>query len=305
MEKNNDYFTTTGQAENLGEVSQNEMLAIIGLGKMGSAFVEGLTSQAAFSEYKIQLSNGTKERTEAKLAGKIFTENVAIAENNLDAIAQSHMIFIALKPGLVCEEIEAWRDGGVLTSDKIIVSIAAGVTLNSMKESAGDSHQPVARIMPNTAAAEGNGVFGWTVSDDVTIGDAKTLKTICETLGLGVFVDGDDGIDKITGISGSGIAYFFEMGYQLQKEAEELGFSHDTAQKIARQTLFGAAMRAMNSEEDFEILRNQVVSPNGTTAAALRVFQEYNFGAMMNGVVHAARNRASELGREYAKNDRL
>jgi|GEM_PF-302722 len=300
MEINSTYQDYSHITEQLAARSQSETLAVIGLGNMGLALVEGLASKEAFAGYQILLSNGTVDRSREKLVGFNFPEHIQLAEDNNAALADSHMIFMALKQPALQEQLKIWRSEGQLMKDKVIVSLVAGVSMDSIMDWSGNHDQAVVRIMPNTAAAEGNGVVGWTVNDNVTFGEGKIIQAICDSLGIGIQVESDDGIDKITALSGSGIAYFFEMGNQLEKNALKLGFGQVDARRIAKQTLFGAAVRAMSKDDSFETLRNQVTSPNGTTAAALNVLKDNNFDILINNVVSAAKNRATEIGREYA-----
>lgn len=281
--------------------SYDRSMAIIGLGNIGLAFAQGLQASDEFAEYSLNVSNGNKERTEEKLAGIKHSDNLIIAEDNFEAVHHSHFIFLALKQAALKELLQEMREQHVLSDDKLLISLAAGVCIDTIKKWAGNTEQPVARIMPNTAASVGKGVFGWTVSDEVTVGDAKTLRTVCDSLGVGVLVDGDEGIDTITALSGSGIAYFFEMGNQLQQAAIQLGMNEKEAARIVKQTLLGAAMKAVNEEDDFATLRRKVTSPKGTTEKALSVFDSYQFGELMQEAVGAAKMRAEQIGKEFSE----
>lgn len=290
--------TRTQEVEKMS--ADDKTLAVIGLGNMGLALAQGLQAAKEFADYSVQLSNGSKERTAEKLRGLELHENVVIAKDNTEAVRESHMIFFALKQKALREQMALLRENGVLKNDQVIVSLAAGVTMETLKRWAGNDDQPVVRVMPNTAASVGEGVFGWAVSDEVTVGDAKLLRSIFDALGTGILVEGDEGVDTITALSGSGIAYMFEMGNQLEKAAVRLGMSEKEASRLAKQTLLGAAMKAMHEEDDFATLRQKVTSPNGTTERALSVFSKYHFGTIIHEAVFAAKERAEEIGKEFA-----
>lgn len=294
-----DMLTThTHEAEKMSAAEKT--LAIIGLGNMGLALAQGLQTAKEFADCSVQLSNGNKERTAEKLHGLNLHDNIVIAKDNTEAIRGSHMIFFALKQKALREQMTLLRENGAFKNDQVIVSLAAGVTMDTIKRWAGNDNQPVVRVMPNTAASVGEGVFGWAVSDEVTVGDAKLLRSIFDAMGTGILVEGDEGIDMITALSGSGIAYMFEMGNQLERAAVSLGMNASEASRIAKQTLLGAAMKAMHEEDDFATLRQKVTSPNGTTEKALGIFSKYHFGIIIHEAVFAAKKRAEEIGKEFA-----
>ena len=107
-------------------------------------------------------------------------------------------------------------------------------------------------------------------------------------------------MDLITGLSGSGPAYFYYIVELMKKTAVTHGLSDDIAKRIVVQTLFGAAKMLKETGEDPEILRKNVTSPNGTTFAALQVFESRNLDTIIEEAVLKAANRSSELGKEYS-----
>ena len=108
-------------------------------------------------------------------------------------------------------------------------------------------------------------------------------------------------IDDIAAVSGSGPAYFFAFMEAMQAKAEQLGFDADTAKALVEQTAMGAAKMALETDDSFAQLRQNVTSKGGTTAAALEVFQQQQLSTTVDQAMQAAKVRAEVLGEELTK----
>jgi len=176
-----------------------------------------------------------------------------------------------------------------------VVSIMAGTTIASISQACGGS---VVRAMPNTPAAIGKGMMVTFANDKVSAETMDFVDQLLAASGEVTSIDREDLMDAVTAVSGSGPAYIFHFIEALTVAAERAGLPLETAKLLAMQTVYGAAALAAESGEDPGKLRQQVTSPNGTTAAALSVLMgEDRLTRLLTEAVEAARARSVELGK--------
>ena len=237
---------------------------------------------------------------------KLKALGVKTTASNAEAAQDADIVVLAVKPQVtkvVCQELStAWAKRPKLP---IIVSIAAGVTLDSLKSwsTLTDGRIPhVVRVMPNTPALVGEGASGLYTSSEVSGGEKELVTSLIGSISKSTeWVDKEELIDVVTGLSGSGPAYFFNMVEHLITSAVKLGLSKDQATRLAKQTCFGAGKMLLESSEDPSQLRANVTSPNGTTHAALETFKSLGFEEMVHKSVKAAAERGAELGETLGK----
>ena len=152
----------------------------------------------------------------------------------------------------------------------------------------------VIRVMPNTATLIGLGMAAMSVGKSVTEEQAKFVSDFLATCGKVISID-ESLQDAVTAVSGSGPAYFFAFVEEMIKSGISLGLSSDEATTLAIQTIIGSAAMLEQSGKTPTTLRENVTSPNGTTAAALKVFSDSNLGEIINKAMTAARDRSQEL----------
>ncbi|MDW3177613.1 MAG: pyrroline-5-carboxylate reductase [Acidimicrobiia bacterium] len=257
-------------------------LQIVGGGKMGEALLGGVLSSGWATPEEVLVVEPSAERRNELAATHDGVHVVEAVHDGIDAI-------IAVKPQYVAEVTAAL---GTALAPRIL-SVAAGVTIASMEAAA-----PAARIvrcMPNTPALVGEGasaIAGGTLADDA---DLAWAESILGAVGLVVRVDEVD-IDAVTGLSGSGPAYVFHLAEALIAAGIAQGLTPEVADILARQTLLGASKLLTESGEDPAVLRQNVTSPGGTTAAGLAVFADADFEGIVQRVVDAAVARSIELG---------
>lgn len=196
---------------------------------------------------------------------------------------------IAVKPQYV---IDVARRLGANQVTRIL-SIAAGVTLSAMEQAAPAA--VIVRCMPNTPALVGAGASAIAGGTHSTEADLDWAESILGRVGMVVRVD-ESHLDAVTGVSGSGPAYVFHFAEALTAAGIAEGLTADVADALTRQTLLGAATLLSQSGEDPAVLRENVTSPGGTTAAGLAVFSDANFPELIRRVVKAAADRSRELG---------
>ena len=183
-----------------------------------------------------------------------------------------------------------------LTAGKLVLSVLAGKKIASLARVFPRARNLV-RTMPNTPGQIGAGITGWCVRDPLTAADRATVETLLGALGQSVEV-AEPQMDAVTGVSGSGPAYVFEFAAALRDAGVAAGLEPATAQKLAVETLLGAARLLARKNIEPETLRNQVTSPNGTTFAGLQRMAARDFRGLIRETVLAATARSEELSRD-------
>jgi len=258
-------------------------LQIVGGGRMGEALLAGLIAHDWAPAGELAVVERLPERR-AELRAE-FPE-VAV----LDAPVAAQGAVVAVKPGDVaatCAELAAARVPRVL-------SIAAGVTLASLREALGPDIA-VLRAMPNTPAVVGAGASAISGAPGVAPDDVAWGRSLLEAVGVVVELD-ETKLDAVTGLSGSGPAYVFLVAESLIEAGVLVGLPRDVAEVLAVQTLLGSARLLESSDEHAAALRAQVTSPGGTTAAGLQALERGGLRSAILDAVQAATERSRQLG---------
>lgn len=265
-------------------------LLIVGCGKMGGAVLRGC------------LKNGLKAEDvrvvepSAEIRAALSEEGIKAAETP-DAFAgfSPEVVFSAVKPFKIADVVDSFKP----FTDKgaVLLTIVAGKPLSFYEARLGAA--AIVRAMPNTPAAVGEGITGAVASKSVTARQKQAVETILRACGEVVWVDDEAKIDGITAVSGSGPAYVFYLTEALAAAAEKLGFDKESAEKLAKATVCGSAALMKQSADSPARLRENVTTPNGTTAAALEILMNdaKGFVPLMTEAVKAAERRSKELGK--------
>jgi pyrroline-5-carboxylate reductase len=181
----------------------------------------------------------------------------------------------------------------LLNTDHLVVSIAAGFRLLQMEQLLGDRGRLV-RVMPNTPCLVGAGASAYAPGARATRADADFVNDMLSTVGIAVEVP-EAQLDAVTGLSGSGPAYVFQMIEALSDGGVRVGLSRDTATRLAAQTVLGAARMILETGEHPAALKDAVTSPGGTTIAGLHAMEQAGVRAGLINAVEAATKRSREL----------
>jgi len=241
------------------------MICIIGAGNMGMAIASRIKGKTLLSD-----------------KNKRISDNVTVAK-------RSDVIILAVKPqdvGEVLKEIKPY------TKEKLIISIAAGVTTRSIEKALPGAR--VIRVMPNMPAMVGKGVSAVSCGKFATGRDLKITLNIFLALGEVIEVE-EKMMDAVTAVSGSGPAYYFLFTHLLAKSAEASGLEKSIALKLAKATFIGAAEVIKSSKLSTEELVKKVASKGGTTEAALKVFKLEKLEAIIKKAVKQAAHRSKNL----------
>ncbi len=222
-----------------------------------------------------------------------ITERFGIVAKSLpELVSGSDLIFLAVKPQDLIALLSEIKE--FLSSETLLVSLAAGKKTSVIREAVGGKN-PVIRVMPNTPMVLGAGVSAISPGEGVSKVDLEWVAQVLQSGGRAIVLD-EDLQDAVTAVSGSGPAYFFAFIEGMVKAGEDLGLSTSEASTLAIATIKGAAVMLEDSGKSATTLRENVTSPNGTTAAALKVFDESDLHGIIKAAMRAARNRSLELG---------
>ena len=264
-------------------------IGFIGGGNMAEALIKGIIGAEVFSAGDVLVSDVSSERVHY-LAGRYGVQAVS---SNVELLGKADIVVLSVKPQVIDDVLG--EIAGKLRDGAVVISIAAGVT--AAKISGALAGATVIRVMPNTPALIGQGASG-IYSANASEAQMDMAVKLFGAVGIAVVVEEEGLIDAVTAVSGSGPAYYFAMMEEMIRTAEELGLSSDIASQLVLQTAVGAGLLAKDAAEMGEQpaqLRQKVTSPGGTTEAALKVFAQKDFGALITAALTAARDKSREL----------
>ena len=268
-------------------------LAFLGAGSMGGAILRGVVASGIRVDGGITATNRTAEKAAAfsELEGVTSIALSDTPDGNTEAAAQARIVLVGVKPAMVPDLLREIAPS--LTSDAIVVSLAAGVTLQTFADNLG-AEVRVIRSMPNTPSTVGKGMTGLAAGAAATPDDVALVHRLFETVGAVVEVP-ESQIDALSTVSGSGPAYVYLLIEELTKAAVGMGFSVADARLMVEQTFIGATALLDASGEEPSELRRRVTSPKGTTERAVAVLQDAHLDRTFAEAADAALARAREL----------
>lgn len=272
---------------------QHRKIAFIGAGNMTRSIIGGLVNNA----YPANLITASNPSI-GKLAALHADFTINITQDNNEAVNAAEVVVLAVKPQLiekVCTKLALDQD----LSDKLFVSIAAGVTTGRLQQMLG-GNCAIVRTMPNTPCALGKGMTGLFAESNVDQMNKKYAADLMSQVGEIVWVEKESMIDGVIAAASSSPAYFFLFLEAMQKEAERQGFEHQTARLMVQQAMLGAAeMVCHNPDLELSELRTQVTSKGGTTAQAIESFQQHELEKIVAKAMQAAVKRAEEMAQQF------
>ena len=269
----------------------SDRVILAGAGNMGHAMLAGWLKSGLLSPAACFVVDPNGElRNRAAALGATAVASV----EDLPADLHPRLVVLAVKPQVikaVTADYVRYVAGGAT-----FLSVAAGTTMSTFEAILGAA-TPMIRCMPNTPAAIGKGMMVVFANAHVASGTLEHVNRLLSSIGEVATIDREELMDAVTAVSGSGPAYVFHFIECLTEAAVEAGLPRETARLLAMQTVYGAASLAAESREDPGRLREQVTSPNGTTAAALGILMgDGRLQALVTEAVEAARLRSIELG---------
>ncbi|WP_117233802.1 pyrroline-5-carboxylate reductase [Vibrio maerlii] len=263
-------------------------IAFIGAGNMVRSIVAGLVGSGYPAEHITATAPSETRRLPLEQDYGIKTTS-----DNVQAASNADVVVLSVKPQMmedVCKPLQAIDFNG-----KLVISIAAGICakrLNGMLA----TELNLVRVMPNTPSLINKGMSGLYAVEAVSQQDRAFAASLMEAVGKVAWVEQESGINGIIAAAGSAPAYFFLFMEAMQQEAIAQGFDAETARTLVQQSAIGAAeMVAANPETDLATLRAQVTSKGGTTAEAIRTFQDNQLPEIVSKAMKAAVSRAEEM----------
>ena len=262
-------------------------LGLIGVGNMGTALLKGVLSSNTIEKEKTVIYDVREE----VIKNRIQEFNVKAVGSNTELVQQVKFIIIAVKPQNIDSVLE--EIGPKLSEDQILISIAAGVTLDYIKKFI-SKNIGLVRVMPNTPALVGEGASAIAYNNNVTENDLKYVKKVLNSVGKVVELE-EKHIDAVTGLSGSGPAYVFVMIEALADGGVKMGLPRNIALKLAAQTVLGSAKMVIETGMHPGELKDMVASPGGTTITALHEIEKGKLRATLISAVEAATLKSKSL----------
>ena len=266
-----------------------ETIGFIGAGNMAEALIKGVINAKLYTPENVFISDIRVER----LKFLCETYRVIACEENSALASKVQTVVLSIKPQNMGEALESIKT--YIGSEKLIISIAAGIKVAKISEVLGDI--AIVRVMPNTPALIGQGAGALFANERAKPRLNKAVE-ILSAVGKAVVVDDEDLIDAVTALSGSGPAYYYLLMEEMIKTGARLGLSDDVAKDLVLQTAKGAGLLAVEADKNGEspaVLRKKVTSPGGTTEAALEVFKEGKISELISAAINRAYERSKEL----------
>ena len=249
-------------------------IAFIGGGNMSSCIFDGI-KKARNDADEIYVSGPHLEKLH-----KFADKNAKITTSNVEAVKASDIIFLGVKPQMLTAVLQELKDNNVDFSEKILVSMAAGFKIASIRRLTDAEH--IVRIMPSTPAKIGLGITGIYFEEELDDNNKQLISSLLEPLGMLCPLNSEEGINAIGALAGSAPAFLYRFFEAVEHECIRYGFSHSDARKIVEQLGLGTSSMVINNHETpISALREAVTSKGGTTYEGLQQMTSFKFEEMM------------------------
>ncbi len=267
-------------------------IAVIGAGHMGTALLRGILASGWGARENLIASHPKREKC-AVLESEL---KIAMTDSNVRAAREAQIVILAVKPQILESVLEEIRPA--LRADALLISIAAGFPTSRIETAIGGS-VPVVRAMPNVAAVVRASATVLCAGRHARAGHLADARRIFESIGLVVELP-EYQLDAVTGLSGTGPMYVFQIIEGLSDAGVRVGLSRDVSTALTIQTVLGAARMAEELKVHPGILKDSVTSPGGTAIAALHSLERNRLRAILMDAVEVATARSKELGQAAA-----
>nr|WP_171265169.1 pyrroline-5-carboxylate reductase [Acinetobacter sp. ANC 3813] len=264
-------------------------ITFIGGGNMAQALIGGLIARGVPAT-RITVSDPVE-----KIRELLAEKDVHVTDDNAAAVRDADIVLFAVKPQVFASILKPLK--GALAG-KLVISIVAGAEISTIAKILETDR--IVRVMPNTPALVQTGAHGLYANDAVNAQDRELASQVLASTGLTIWVNSEAQIDAVTAVSGSGPAYFFYMMESMIRAGKNMGLDEKVATALTLQTALGAAQMAITSSSSPAELRKNVTSPNGTTQAALEVFDRAQISQNIQAALAAAQKRSQELAQDLS-----
>ena len=291
MPESTDTAASRSRSGHDASTSNFPVIAFIGGGNMARSLI-GAQLARGIPAATIRVA---EPRAEAR-DGLAREFGVPVFADNALAVANADCVVLAVKPQVIREAC-ATLVAPLADSRTLVISIAAGIRLAQLERMLG-TERAIVRCMPNTPALVGAGASGLCANRHVAPEQRGLAGQILAAAGVVRWIDDEAQMDAVTALSGSGPAYFFLLVEAMEDAAVKLGLPRDTARVLAAQTCLGAGHMLADGDETAATLRRRVTSPHGSTAAAIAVFEQGGFSALVERALTAAEQRGAAMSAE-------
>jgi len=268
-------------------------IGFLGGGRMAEALIKGITESGLVKSENVLAVDPAAERCQ------ILADQYGISTaGEGKGIADCRIVILAVKPQVMDKVLAinfAHFHGG-----QLVISIAAGISLDFLESCLLGRDCRLVRVMPNTPALVLEGASALCGGSLATAGDLEEARRIFDAVGSSVILSEAE-MDAVTGLSGSGPAYVFSFIEAMIDGGVKVGLARAVAEKLVLQTVLGSVRLAMSTGEHPAALRAMVTSPGGTTIAGLHEMERAGFQGIIMDAVEAATCRSRELGRLAAE----
>jgi pyrroline-5-carboxylate reductase len=264
-------------------------IGFIGAGRMATALAQGFCRNGLTTD-RITAVDPDSQARHAFLDS--VGQGTTVHDKPCSELLQTDVLILAVKPQIVPQVLAGLENQ--ISASQLIISIAAGINLSTIEDSL-PAGSRVIRVMPNTPCLVGSGACGISAGNCATSNDLEIVHTLLESVGI-VEVIPEKLMDALTGLSGSGPAYVFQMIEALSDGGVQMGLPRTTATRLASQTLLGSAQMVLETGEHPGQLKDAVTSPGGTTIAGVHALEAGGLRAALMNAVRAATERSAELG---------
>ncbi len=265
-------------------------IGFIGGGNMTTGIVAGLVQR--LSPEHIFVSDINQERLQ-------FLSSTYKINTHLDYatfIQKVDIVILAIKPQGFSELLPKLNPH--LTAKQVVVSIAAGISVDALQNLLPTENLPIVRAMPSMPAKVGNGVTGLYGNSFVTDAQKSAISAIFESCGIASWLQNESQIAVVAAVAGSSPAYFFYFLEIMGKVGESLGLDHHLSEQMAIETMLGSAKLAKIGDLSLEALRKSICSPNGTTEQAIASFKKDELDKVVDRAMRATVKRGDEISEE-------
>ena len=263
-------------------------IGFIGLGNMASAIIGGMLKKGVAEQSGLWGS----DKTEKALAAAQEKFGMHVTLDNCEVAKNADILFLAVKPNFMSDVIDQIKDA--VTEEKLIVSIAAGKTLDYLYGAFGNKALKIIRCMPNTPALVLEGCTGVCPSENVTEEELSEVLRLLRAFGTASVVP-ERLMDVVVGVSGSSPAYVFMFIEAMADAAVAEGMPRAQAYEFAAQAVLGSAKMVLETGMHPGELKDMVCSPAGTTIQAVKVLEEKGFRAAVMDAVEACVEKSRNL----------
>jgi pyrroline-5-carboxylate reductase len=269
----------------------NFKICFIGGGNMASSMIAGVVLDG-FNAKNITVYDRNKD----KLQNLVNKYGINISQDLQKTVKEADMVILSVKPQQMSDIVEQISQI-VINHKKFIVTVAAGLNVK-FYQSRLNSLIAIARVMPNTPSSVQCGASGVYYNNNVSKVQKDQIEYILKTMGVYIVLDSESKINIVAACAGSAPAYFFKFMESIIDEAVLMGITEQQARNIVTMTMLGTAKMAISSGDKISTLRKNVTSKGGTTAEALRVFNENKLDSIIAEAMRANVKRSEEMSNE-------